>query len=322
MPDPTSGPPVAVERRRPPRTVLVADDSATVRAVVAAQLAGAGYRVLEAADGREAVDAVHREDVDVVLLDVEMPVLDGWHVLRTLKAEPETEDVAVLFLTGRGGSADVVQALELGAVDFVRKPIQSDELLARVAVAVRTKQQHERLRHRADRFEAQGRTDALTGLPNRRHAEGHLTEALAAAAGEGRSLAVLLVDVDRFKAVNDVHGHAAGDTALVAVAECLRSAVRGADLVARWGGEEFLVVSSAPDVGELAERLRAAVARTGVQPAPGASPVTVSVGGVSRPPDDGDTDLDAVAARLLAAADRNLYRAKAEGRDRAVATAG
>jgi diguanylate cyclase (GGDEF)-like protein len=308
------GVPDAAPDRAP--TVLVADDSPTVRAVVAAVLEAGGYAVLEAADGREALETVRTRHVDAVLLDVEMPEVDGWQVVAELKADPATAHVAVVFLTGRAGHADAVQALQLGAQDFVRKPPQADELLARITAAVRTKQLHDALRSRADRLEVQGRTDGLTGIRNRRHAEQHLDDAVRTS-GE-RPLAVLLVDVDRFKAVNDAHGHAVGDRVLREVADRLRSAVRADDLVARWGGEEFLVVSRAGGVEAatgLAERLRLAVAQPALRAGPGSPPLTISVGGVGglfRP--------DIATTELLDAADRNLYLAKEQGRDRVVVT--
>lgn len=317
-----TGPP-PTQRRRTAPTVLVADDSATVRAVVAAELEAGGYRVLQAADGRAALAAVGAEPVDVVLLDVEMPEMDGWAVVQELKADPATKGIAVVFLTGRSATADAVQALELGAHDFVRKPPQPAELLARVAAAVRTKQAQDALRSRADRLDVQGRTDGLTGVRNRRHAEQHLDAAVRMGARDERPLAVLVLDVDSFKDVNDAHGHAAGDRVLREIADRLRGTVRADDLVARWGGEEFLVVSravtpddAADDAGTLAERLRAAVSTPPLRPAPGAPGITVSVGGVGGALPEG-----ASAADLLAVADRNLYRAKSAGRDRVVVTA-
>jgi two-component system cell cycle response regulator len=244
-----------------------------------------------------------------------MPELDGWAVVAQLKADPATADVAVVFLSGRSGTADAVHALELGAQDFVRKPPQPAELLARVGAAMRTKQSHDALRLRADKLDVQGRTDALTGVRNRRHAEQHLAAAVRASSEE-RDLAVLLIDIDRFKAVNDVLGHAAGDQVIREVADRLRSTVRADDLVARWGGEEFLVVSrsSGTDTGHaLGERLRRAVGSPPLRPAAGVDPLTVSIGGVS-----GRCGEAVTPEELLAEADRNLYRAKEAGRDRVV----
>lgn len=134
--------------------MLVADDSPTVRAVLAGALQFEGYAVLQAADGRAALEVVRSTPVDLVLLDVEMPEVDGWGVVSALKADPGTADVAVVFLTARAGTDDAVQALGLGASDYVRKPPRPAELLARVRAALRAKQEHDALRSRAE--QAQG----------------------------------------------------------------------------------------------------------------------------------------------------------------------
>ena len=303
----------------PAPTVLVADDSATVRAVVSVELEAAGYQVVEAVDGLQAVELCRTKDVDVVLLDVEMPGLDGWGTVERLKQDALTADVPVVFLTGRSAAEDVVHALELGAHDFVVKPPRPAELRARVASALRVKELQDALRERAAELERIGRTDDLTGLHNRRYGDEQLRAALSWARRHDEPMAVLLVDVDRFKQVNDRLGHQGGDAVLSAVAERLRANARAEDVVARWGGEEFLVVSRLADLTHatlLAERIRSAVADRPVTVHGAQLTVTASVGGTA-----GVVDAGTTAEALLAAADRNLYRAKDEGRDRVVVSA-
>lgn len=285
--------------------VVVADDSATVRAVLRLELELAGYAVREAADGREAVEQVRAGGVTVVLLDIEMPVLDGHQALAVLKEDPLTRDVPVVFLSGRGAGQDLVQALREGAHDYLRKPPEAAELLARVGAARRVKELQDELRQRADELERVSRTDYLTGLPNRRHVEEHLRKVLAWSVRHAEPATVLIADVDLFKHVNDEYGHAAGDAVLVKVAATLAGALRTEDTVGRWGGEEFIVVAAqtGPAAAEqLAERLRAAVAEQ--------TAVTISVGGAC----------SVSGVRLLEVADDNLYAAKAAGRDRVVVT--
>ena len=294
---------------RPAPVVLVGEDSDTVRALLVLELEAAGYAVLEAADGHAVLDLAARCAPDVVLLDVEMPVLDGWKTLTALKQGPATAEIPVLFLTGRTGTADVVRALERGAHDYLRKPPEPAELLARVAAAVRLKQLQDALRRQSTELDRLSRTDALTGLHNRRHVEEHLLAHESGSRRYGYALAILVVDVDHFKAVNDRSGHAAGDAVLRQVAELLRSTVRFEDLVGRWGGEEFVVIAPHTDVPAarvLAERLRTAVAA-------GTAGVTVSIGGSAA--------VASSAAALLATADANLYAAKDAGRDRTAVTA-
>jgi two-component system, cell cycle response regulator len=187
-------------------SVLVAEDSLVIRAVLVEQLRSRGYRVLEAGDGEQALAVCQRARPDVVLLDVEMPQLAGHAVLAGIKADPRLADIPVVFVTARVTTEDVVEGLRLGAHDYLRKPFEPSELLARVSAAARIKALQDELRLRNAELELASRTDALTGLHNRRHLEEQL-QRLAAASGQ---LSVLLLDVDRFKQVNDTRGHAAG----------------------------------------------------------------------------------------------------------------
>ena len=220
-----------------PATVLVADDSPTVRALVRMELEGAGYSVVEAEDGEQALAAARDPErpVHVVLLDVEMPVLDGFATIAALKAESATLDLPVVFLTSRRQSEDVVDALRLGAHDYLRKPPEATELLARVGAAVQVTALRAELRRRTEELDRMSRTDHLTGLFNRRHLDDALHAVLASARRHSFPLAVLLVDVDHFKSVNDGYGHDAGDRVLQSVAGALGAAVRTEDLVGRWG---------------------------------------------------------------------------------------
>jgi diguanylate cyclase (GGDEF)-like protein len=286
--------------------VLVADDSPIVRAALRVELEAAGYEVVEARDGRQALDTAGGHDLSVILLDVELPVLDGHATLAALKADPATCDVPVVFLSGRGAGEDLVQALREGAHDYLRKPPEPAELLARVGAANRMKELQDELRRRAAELDLVSRTDHLTGLANRRHVEEHLGAVLAAAVRHQQSATVLLADIDNFKRVNDSRGHAAGDAVLLDVAITLAQSVRAEDKVGRWGGEEFMVVAPHTDAAAaavLAERLRKAVSD--------ATEVTISIGGAAT---------RSAVARPFDVADANLYTAKAGGRDRSVIT--
>jgi two-component system cell cycle response regulator len=292
-------------------TVLLADDSSTVRAIARMELETAGYSVLEAADGKQALALALEMQPDVVLLDIEMPVMDGYETVQALKADPRTADVPVVFLTGRVSADDVVRALRLGGHDYLRKPPEAAELLARVSAALRVKALQDELRRRADELDRMSRTDHLTGLHNRRHVEEHLRALGAAAKRHAQPLAVLLVDVDHFKRVNDTLGHTAGDQVLQVVSDRLRAALRLEDVLGRWGGEEFLLLLPYTDAAAahvLADRLREAVSATPIVVEQSALTVTISVGGAAAE-DPGDHD-------LLALADRELYAAKDAGRDR------
>jgi two-component system cell cycle response regulator len=300
-----------------PINVLLVEDSAAIRALVRRMLVAGGHTVVEAARGADALALCRERQPDVVLLDVEMPEMSGWDVLAAMKADPATSDVPVVFLTGRSDTADMVDGLRLGAHDYLRKPCEPTELLARVQAAARVKRLQDELRQRNQELDLLSRTDALTGLRNRRHVEEYLERLVSLARRHAEPMAVLVVDIDRFKSVNDRHGHEAGDAVLREVAGRMVGSVRLEDMVGRWGGEEFLVVlpnTAAEGAAELAERLRQVVADQPCRlPDGGALPVTISIGCAASLMDD--------AATLVRAADAALYQAKESGRNRVVVAA-
>lgn len=294
--------------------VLVVEDSNVIRTVVRGQLVAAGHTVLEAEDGPAALASCRAEQPDVVLLDVEMPGMNGWQVLAAMKMDPFLADVPVVFLTGLRNTQDLVEGLRLGAHDYLRKPFEPAELLARVGAAARVKRLQDELRQRNDELESISRTDALTGLPNRRHIQEYLTKTAATARRRDEAMAVLVIDIDHFKWVNDRHGHAAGDAVLREVSARLDRRIRGEDMVGRWGGEEFLVVlptTSASGAMVLAEQVRRVVAaRAYPLPGDGTTKVTISLGCAA--------GQEAGAEALVRSADAALYDAKRTGRNRVV----
>jgi two-component system, cell cycle response regulator len=296
--------------------ILVADDSMVIRSVLRKQLQEQGHIVVEAVDGEDSLRVCREHPPDVILLDVEMPKIDGHGVLAELRAHDATAHIPVVFLTARTTTDDVVEGLRLGAHDYLRKPFEPAELLARVSAALRVKRLQDELRVRNIELEAASRTDALTGLPNRRHLQDQLAASASAAARHGHAMAVLMVDVDHFKRVNDRLGHAGGDDVLRRVALCLANACRAEDVAGRWGGEEFLVVSPSTDAegaAALGERIRSSAETEVVVVHEGERiPVTVSVG-VAAGTDDVDT--------MVRHADAALYEAKAAGRNRVVSAA-
>jgi diguanylate cyclase (GGDEF)-like protein len=289
--------------------VLIVDDSIVVRALLEDELAHQGATVISAEDGASALALLAGSQPDVVLLDVEMPGLDGFAVLAAIREHPLWCDLPVVFLTGRDRTTDLVDGLRRGATDYLRKPFDALEMVARVMTARRTGALQAELRRRNDELEHLSLTDPLTGLPNRRH----LHSVLDAAAAQGQR-GVAIVDIDHFKRVNDEHGHPAGDQVIAEVAARLRAAVGAAGVVGRWGGEEFLVV--VPDLSalEVARRCHLAIGQDPIavedqQPLL----ITVSIGvAMGERPD----------VELLGRADEALYAAKEAGRNRVVGHAG
>ena len=217
-----------------------------------------GYVVHEADDGPHAIAACFEIRPDAVLLDIEMPGMDGREVLRRLKSHPATSDIPVVFLTGLSTTADLVVGLRAGAHDYLKKPFEPAELLARIGSAVQIKRLQDELRRRNEELDRMSRADALTGLFNRRHLEEHLDRLADDARRSGLPLAVVLIDVDRFKLINDTYGHAGGDVVLRRVADRLRHSTRSDEIVGRWGGEEFLLLlphTTSAEAATAAERV-------------------------------------------------------------------
>jgi diguanylate cyclase (GGDEF)-like protein len=291
--------------------VLVADDSLVVRSLLRRQLEDQGHRVVEAVDGHDAVATCEASLPDVVLLDVEMPNLVGHGALAQLRAIPACADIPVVFLSGRATTEDVVEGLRLGAHDYLAKPFDPAELVARVSAALRTKRLQDELRQRNAELDEISRMDVVTGLPNRRHLLEHLHAESAAARRRAECVGVLMVDVDHFKKVNDQYGHESGDVVLRIIGERLATACRVEDVAGRWGGEEFLIVAPATTLAEaivLADRVRAHVAEDPIAiGTAGKIVVTVSVGVAA-----GTDDVEG----LLRDADTALYEAKQSGRNR------
>jgi two-component system, cell cycle response regulator len=295
--------------------ILVADDSLVVRTVVCDQLEDEGYDVAQAIDGESALAQCATFRPDAILLDIEMPGLDGHQVLARLKADDDLSDIPVVFLTGRTSTDDMVAGLRAGAHDYLKKPFEPAELLARVGGAVRIKRLQDELRERNAQLDALSRIDGLTGLFNRRHLDEQLRSECNTARRHDQPLSILMLDIDHFKLVNDTEGHPAGDRVLQEFALRLKASVRAACIVGRWGGEEFLVIAPQTDIGAaemLGERIRAAIAGRPVDLGGHSIAITVSIGcavGVTPPVD------------LVKHADAALYRSKAEGRNRVTVVA-
>jgi two-component system, cell cycle response regulator len=295
-------------------TVLIVDDSLVVRSVVRGWLEEQGHVVTEVEDGASAIERCLAAPPDVVLLDIEMPGLSGHDVLTRLKSEPVVRDIPVVFLTNHASMEEVLQGLGGGAHDYLRKPFEPAELVARVGAAVRVKKLQDELRRRNDELDQISRTDALTGLFNRRHLEEQLRSHAASSRRHDHELGLILLDVDHFKAVNDTYGHPAGDDVLCELARRITGELRAEDVAGRWGGEEFLVILPGTDLAGTmkgGERIRSAVAAGPFHLTGRTVTVTVSGGCSSK--------LGAGPEDLVRAADTGLYEAKAAGRNRILA---
>jgi len=284
--------------------ILIIDDSPDALTVAKTRLAHEGHEILCAGGGKEGLEAAGRENPDLVLLDVDMPDINGFDVCRRLKADARLCMVPVIFLSGSSGPEEKVKGLNIGAVDFVTKPFDAFELRARVNAALRTKQMQDLLIEHAQ-------IDPLTGLANRRGLDERLAQEWARLLRHGGCLSVIMADLDDFKRVNDQFGHPAGDEVLRQVARLLADGCRESDMPARYGGEEFVVIApetTAQAAADLAERLRMSICFRPLAVRGKAVEVTVSLGVA-------DNEGLKTPEELVQAADEALYCAKSAGRN-------
>lgn len=293
-----------------PRLLIVDDQPANIR--VMAEALRDRYELLFATSGAKAIEMAVTGDIELVLLDVVMPDLDGFEVCRRLKSDERTSRVPVIFVTAREEASEEARGFDAGGVDYITKPIRPPVVRARV-------QTHLELKRSRDLLEQLASIDPLTGIPNRRRFEVALDQEWKRAVRAGTPLSLAIIDVDYFKKFNDTYGHARGDDCLRAVAQALSGeARRPGDLAARYGGEEFGAIF--PDADSAAmqlvtARLLDSVRTLAIDHAASlcATSVSVSIGSVSIVPSQGDDP-----AAILESADRMLYQAKENGRDRAV----
>jgi diguanylate cyclase (GGDEF)-like protein len=289
--------------------VLVADDDAINRQVLG-ELLKPDYTVLLAKNGVQTLERVQRHRPDLILLDVVMPDMNGYEVLRQLRADPATEHIAVIFISGLDTPEDEAHGLNLGASDYIAKPFNPAVVTARVALHLQLLRQRRMLERLAS-------VDGLTELSNRRRFDEVYEAEWKRAQRGAQPLSVALLDIDCFKQYNDHYGHPVGDRALRAVARVMANFMRRpSDLAARYGGEEFVMVMPGTDAAhacQVAEHVRQAVLQLAIAHASSeaAAVLTVSIGGATL-----GSHGDETAAELFDAVDAQLYRAKQDGRNR------
>ena len=292
--------------------VLVAEDEPVSRLRLQAFLTKWGYTVLVAADGADALRVFNRERPRLVVLDRMMPHMDGLDVCRAIRAHAAEPYIYVILLTAQDDTREIVEGFEAGADDYITKPFEVQELEVRIRTGARIVELQEQLITAREQLRIEATHDSLTGLLNRAaFFEGFQKEVVRARRYQ-TPLALIMADIDHFKAINDQHGHPNGDRVLRETARRLRVSIRASDVIGRYGGEEFVVV--APDCGmhdalALAERFRACICAIPIEVADDSVFVTMSLGVAAT------CDMDE-ADRLLQAADDALYRAKHGGRNK------
>lgn len=291
-------------------TILVVDDVPSNIQILAGYLKD-DYRIKVATDGKRCLELVQGEDtIDLILLDVMMPEMDGYQVIKQLKENPKTEDIPVIFVTSKDEDHEEEKGLTLGAVDYIAKPIHAPIVKARIKTHVSLKRSRDLLKRMAMH-------DYLTGLYNRHYLVEAASQKLSLACRHEFPISILLIDIDHFKSINDKFGHAVGDEVLKSVSKLMKKTCRGEDIVARIGGEEFVMVLDQCNVDNAevkAEELRKQIEILESNKIR----VTVSIGVAAL---SNFSDKKVNFDDLLNQADKALYTAKNKGRNRVVKSA-
>ncbi len=295
--------------------ILIVDDRASSSEHLAAMLATEHSPEVEA-DPSAALFHAADGNFDLLIVSLGLENFDGLRLCSQIRSLDRTRNVPILAVADADNNTRLVRGLEIGVNDYLLRPIDKNELLARVRTQIRKRRYTERLRDNVQMSIEMAITDALTGLYNRRYMESHVGTLVDQAAARGKPLTVLVLDIDYFKSINDNHGHDAGDDVLREFAIRIRKSIRGIDLACRYGGEEFVVVMPETDLAVatmVAERLRRRIASEPFPIQQGARniEVTISIGIAALGADDN-------AASVIKRADRALYRAKRDGRNRVV----
>lgn len=281
------------------KRILIVDDDLDARVVLSRLFGSEGYEVMTVDDGRSALQQIEQTLPDLIVTDLDMPRLDGMDLIRAIRARPAFSDIPIIVVSGSGDRSERIRGFDEGADDFMAKPVELGELLARA---------NRQLRRHSQEQEHQRRSvaDELTNVLNRRGIENFFARESVRCALTGMSLSVLFADLNEFKAINDSYGHVTGDVALCAVAQLLQESVRATDRVGRLGGDEFVVLmpsASAEVASEIAARIRSQFPIALPIGGDRSVPLTFSIGTAAWTFDESFQD-------LISRADADMYRDK------------
>jgi diguanylate cyclase (GGDEF)-like protein len=310
------------------QSIVIVDDTPNNLRLLTGILKEQGYKVRPAPSGTRALATIHKEPPALILLDIMMPDMDGYDVCRQLKTDRGTQDIPIIFLSALNEVFDKVKAFKASGIDFITKPFQVEEVLARVKTHLTIRAQQEALAQKneelqkknaliteqAKKLEHLATRDYLTGLSNRRDFQAKIYREVKRYHRSKKPFAIIMIDIDHFKQVNDTHGHDFGDNVLVATGRALQKMLRAHDIVARWGGEEFIALlpeTEAVGAQHVAEKIRLEIAARRHHIGDASVSVTVTLGIAIF---DGSGSIEACIKR----ADDALYAGKKDGRNRVV----
>jgi len=295
-----------------PPAVLLIDDSEFVHRILDSRLRSESISLIGEYDGKAGIERAIKDQPALILLDLDMPVMDGFEALRQLKDDPITRNIPVIVISGLNSSQDKVTAFDLGAVDFITKPFELTELRARVRSSLKMSALLRMLEQKAQ-------IDGLSGLYNRAYFDDRFQEEYDRSVRHGHPFSIAMIDLDHFKHINDTYGHPAGDMVITGLSRLILQQCRSIDIACRYGGEEFVMImpeTTPAQAFKLCERIRAGCEAMSWAQHPNRK-VTLSCGVIGA--DDG-TSITSTPPALLEMVDRNLYQAKQNGRNQVKAT--
>lgn len=293
--------------------ILIVDDIPKNLQVIASHLGDEEYELTMATSGEAALKALVQEHHDLVLLDINLPGIDGYEVCTRIKNNKDLKDIPIIFLTAKTEISDIVKGFEVGGVDYITKPFNKSELKIRVKTHLELYLLKEELKEKNKELEIAALTDHLTSLYNRRYILEFLKNEVARISRGTAYSGIIIMDIDNFKSFNDTYGHEAGDLILVEVSRVLKESIRINDKVARWGGEEFLVVlpeTTLFDSRNVAEKIRSNIERLLIMYKETKLAVTITAGCSVLENKDIDSAINS--------ADEKLYLGKEQGKNRVI----
>ncbi len=296
--------------------ILIAEDDLITAKIIERHLKKWGYTVFFENNGEDGWKTLEKENIQIALLDWMMPKMDGLQLCRKIRDSRSDPYTYLILLTARASTDDIVEGLNAGADDYITKPLEPAELRARLMTGIRIIELENKNKRLQIKLEKLAREDSLTGFLNKKNIHERLEEELSRGLREKQPISAVLLDIDRFKQINDSHGHNAGDQVILEIAGRLRDNVRRHDHIGRYGGDEIMVLlwhTSTEHLRIVADRLCSCVSREPIPTDAGPLQVSVSVGGASS-----EDHLNISSADMIKVADLALYDAKHQGRDRAV----
>ena len=303
---------------------LIVEDDLSTRLIIKKAAESTGYEVLEAENGIDGWKIFQKEknNIYIAILDWMMPMMDGIELCRRIRKASVTHYIYVLFLTSKRNIQDIVEGLKTGADDYMTKPFSRKELVSRIMVGRRIINLEHKLNKANKKLNILATTDPLTKILNRRELFRRLKDEIYRASREKKPYSLIMIDIDRFKRINDAMGHTAGDRVLIEVVNRINAELRPYDIIGRYGGEEFLI--GAPGTGiesgrKIAERIRASISNKPFQTDGNKMDMTISLGITSGTPAGKKKDTANILDAMIEKADLALYKAKGTGRNRVMA---